>query len=286
MSTDSAAIIDEDSAPPTKEHRMKDDRMGVKEEEEEDEPEKPEEPAEEEDASQEEVPNDNDHTEEEDASSEDEAAADNDHTEEEEEDASQEEAPNDNGHIDEPEEPVEPEAISIPRERRHRKVRCTPPRLEGWHMRWCTRCFEWYDPRKDTGKKCTRCKEVDFNDVNWSSIPMTDGEYYDSKYFGYDVRIRTVEPRRPTKIADRETQVRKLKKLQFLKCVVNLNAMFKSATMKGGGSQAVASVFGLDKGILRHKILQIVLAVLCAEESRKHTKVWWCKESWEPPSWP
>ena len=179
-------------------------------------------------------------------------------------------------------------AISIPRKRRHRKVRCTPP-LEGWHMRWCTRCHEWYDPRKDKdkGEKCTRCKEVDRNDVDWSSITMTDGEYYDSKYFGYDVRIRTVEPRRPTKDAHREAQVRKLIKRQFRTYIVNLNAMFKSATMKRGGSQAVACVLRFDKGVLRHKILQIVHAQLYAEESRKNTFVWWGKESWnEPPSWP
>lgn len=236
-----------------------------------DEPEKPEEPAEEEDASQEEVPNDNDHTEEEDALSQDEAAA-------------------DNGDTDEPEEPAEPDAISIPRERRHnRKVRCTPLGLEGRIYEWCTACCEWYHPRKDKDKgyKCTRCKEVARHDVDWSSRPMTDGEYYDSQHFGYDVRIRTVEPRRPTKDAHRETQVRKLKKLQFLKYVVNLNAMFKSATMKRGGSQAVGCVFRLDTGVLRHKILQIVHALLYAEESRKDTFVWWCKESWEEPlSWP
>jgi hypothetical protein len=255
-----------------------------------DEPENPEEPAEEEDASQEEeVPNDNDHTEEEDALSQDEAAADNDHTEEEEEDASQEEAPNDNGHTDEPEEPAEPDAISIPRERRHRKVRRTPLELEGRRYKWCTACCGWYDPRKDKDKgyKCTRCKEVARHDVDWSSIPMTDGDYYDSQYFGYDVRIRTVEPRRSTKDAHREDQVRKRKKLQFRNYVATLNAMFKSATMKRGGSQAVACVLRLDKGVLRHKILQIVHAQLYAEESRKNTFVWWGKESWnEPLSWP
>lgn len=257
-----------------------------------DEPEKPEEPAEEEDASQkEEVPNDNDHTEEEDALSQDEAAADNDHTEEEEEDASQEEAPNDNGHTDEPEEPAEPDAISIPRKGHHRKkVRCTPLELDGRRYKWCHDCCGWYDPRKDKDKgyKCTRCKEVARrHDVDWSSIPMTDADYYDSQYFGYDVRDRTVKPRRPTKAAHREDKVRQCKKLEFLNYIATLNAMFKSAKMKRGGSQAVACVFRLDQGVLRHKILQTVHAQLYAEESRKDAFVWWGKESWnEPPRWP
>ena len=80
--------------------------------------------------------------------------------------------------------------------------------------------------------------------------------------------------------------MRKLIKRQFRTYIVNLNAMLKTALMKRGGSQAVACVFRTHKGVLRHKILQIVHALLCAEESRKDTFVWWCSESWEPLSWP
>ena len=145
-------------------------------------------------------------------------------------------------------------------------------------MRWCTACCGWYDPRKDKdkGEKCTRCKEVDRNDVDWSRIPMTDADG------GYNFRIH--KPRRSTKNAHREAQVRRLIKRQFRTCIVNLNAMLKTALMKRCGSQAVACVLGATK--LRQEILQIVHALLCAEQSRKGTFVWWCSESWEPLCWP